>query len=416
LVSPSDPFQFGAHPTGSHTVQTFTISNPGTAALQVEAITLNGSAAAQYSIVSGADHCSDQAVAPGDDCTIDVSYDPTSFGASTVALSIPNNAGTQYVALSGTGRESDLHVRLVGLSQSVLVGEPMHYDVWVENLGGKAADAPKLTFTLPDGAALVSASGSGWTCVNVATVVECSSTTLDAEQIGILHFWLTAPPSAGTVSATFTASSASDDEDSENNSIDAVTVVSQGASSADHWITLEAKPAPVDAGAVLTYTANVGNHGPNVAEDVSVRFRLPAGVTLLAASGNGWSCGGLTSVITCTKATHLEADQSSSIIVTVTAPSSAGNLTASATVASSTDDPNSGNDSMTVTTSVTPSLLTPLVPTSSLDPQQTLAVQNQTGCTLGSGAPSSTGSLGGLAVLGMLAGLSGWRRPRRTPR
>ncbi len=61
---------------------------------------------------------------------------------------------------------------------------------------------------------------------------------------------------------------------------------------ADLSIAASASPEPVGAGASLTYTLNVGNAGPSQANSLSVTHSIPAGASLVSATGTGWACSG----------------------------------------------------------------------------------------------------------------------------
>jgi len=121
--------------------------------------------------------------------------------------------------------------------------------------------------------------------------------------------------------------------------------------SADLSLSLSA-PASVNAGASLTYTLMVTNHGPKDASALSLRLTLPGGVTFVSALGDGWACAHNAGVVTCNR-TALAAGSTSTITVTVTAPNQPGELGASATVsATSPTDPNPANNSASASTTV----------------------------------------------------------------
>ena len=100
-VSPSSK-NFGAVVVGSSSgAQTFTVTNTGTANLIVGTITLTGTDPTQFSKQN--DNCSGQTVAPSGTCTVQAVFSPTSAGGMNANLSIPSNAPTVTVPLSGTG-------------------------------------------------------------------------------------------------------------------------------------------------------------------------------------------------------------------------------------------------------------------------------------------------------------------------
>ena len=82
--------------------QSVTLTNTGTLALPVTRIALGGTTPGQFSQIND---CG-SSVAVGTDCTITVTFRPTSTGAKSASLSVAtgDGAGTQSVALSGTGR------------------------------------------------------------------------------------------------------------------------------------------------------------------------------------------------------------------------------------------------------------------------------------------------------------------------
>ena len=87
--------------TFSTTDRDVTVTNTGTAPLDVSGAQLSGSDPTQYSVVS---HCADP-VAPGGTCTLTVSFSPTALGASAASLDLTTNATPAVVSvpLTGTG-------------------------------------------------------------------------------------------------------------------------------------------------------------------------------------------------------------------------------------------------------------------------------------------------------------------------
>jgi hypothetical protein len=81
-----------------------TLSNTGNAALNVGSLTLSGAAAGDYAI-SGGTCGSGTSLAAGANCTVQVTFKPTTSGARGASLVIAHNAtgGSSTVTLSGTG-------------------------------------------------------------------------------------------------------------------------------------------------------------------------------------------------------------------------------------------------------------------------------------------------------------------------
>jgi len=123
-----------------------------------------------------------------------------------------------------------------------------------------------------------------------------------------------------------------------------------GTESGGAWNLYVRDDAAGDTGRITSgwgLALTTGYNGP-----ITVTDTLPAGTTFVGASGAGWSCSQAGGVVTCTRS-DLAAGASSSVLVTVTAPASAGTITNTATVASPLADAVSGNNTAQATTAIT---------------------------------------------------------------
>lgn len=125
------------------------------------------------------------------------------------------------------------------------------------------------------------------------------------------------------------------------------------APTADLSITKTASPDPVTTGDDLTYTVTVTNNGPDPATSVVVTDDLPAETTFVSCSSTGEGvCGGSGNNRT-VSFPLLPSGQSETITFVANVNCSVADGTVisnTATVSSSTPDPNSNNDSSTATT------------------------------------------------------------------
>lgn len=119
---------------------------------------------------------------------------------------------------------------------------------------------------------------------------------------------------------------------------------------ADVSITKTPQPGPYATGGSLTYTITVGNGGPGAAANVVVTDILPAGTTFVSAIPTQGSCSGATTV-TCSLGTLASAG-SATISLKITLPSTAGPVSNTATVATTSNDPSLVNNTSTSTVTV----------------------------------------------------------------
>jgi uncharacterized repeat protein (TIGR01451 family) len=110
-------------------------------------------------------------------------------------------------------------------------------------------------------------------------------------------------------------------------------------------------PTTVAPGATFTYTLSVTNSGPATAYDIVVIDTLPAGLTYVSNSANGWNCTHGGDTLSCTSTT-LFAGSTRSINLTVKAPDAPATITNTVTVSTSTQDSDSSNNDGSATTTV----------------------------------------------------------------
>lgn len=117
---------------------------------------------------------------------------------------------------------------------------------------------------------------------------------------------------------------------------------------------------PVTTGGTVTYTLTVTNNGPTRANNVRITDTVSAGATLQSASGTGWSCSQSGLTVTCT-GVNLDVGTSSSVLITVTAPTTAGTIQNSATVISDSADNNPADNTDIIQTTAVQTLDQPNV-------------------------------------------------------
>jgi uncharacterized repeat protein (TIGR01451 family) len=155
------------------------------------------------------------------------------------------------------------------------------------------------------------------------------------------------PTTAGPLSNSATVTSSTSDPVAANNSASQGTTVN---ALADVSIVKTDAVDPVPAGNDLTYTLTVSNAGPSTAVSVTVTDPLPPTVDFLSASATQGTCEELAGLVACDVG-DLEAGAGTTIEIEVR-PDTAEDISNTATVASSTTDPDPTNDSDSERTSV----------------------------------------------------------------
>ena len=208
-----------------------------------------------------------------------------------------------------------------------------------------------VTDTLPAGVTFVSAAGSGWACVNNASIsVTCTRALLAVGPAPVITVVVTAPAQPSTLTNSATVTSPTPDPDPTDNTSTVTTSVGPNADLS----LVKTGPATVTAGGSVTYSLVVANAGPSDAVGVSVTDTLPAGGHVRLRGRTGWTCVNAGDVsVTCTTALIVSGVPAPPITVIVTAPVQAGTLTNTATVTATTPDPDPSNDTGTADTSVT---------------------------------------------------------------
>ncbi len=121
---------------------------------------------------------------------------------------------------------------------------------------------------------------------------------------------------------------------------------------ADLAVSKSDSPDPVEMGQTLTYGLQVRNNGPDSAPNVVLTDTLPSAVTFGSVTSSQGSCSQASRVVTCSLGTL--ADGGLATVTLLVTPSAEGSITNSVSVTSAESDPNVGNNSASVTTTVIP--------------------------------------------------------------
>ncbi|MDX1996523.1 MAG: IPTL-CTERM sorting domain-containing protein [Thermoanaerobaculia bacterium] len=277
---------------------------------------------------------------------------------SSTADSNPGNDTATTTTTVATA--ADLVTTKTATPDPVAPGGALTYTITVVNNGPSDAQTVALADTVPANTTFQSlTSEPGWTCTTPAIggtgAVNCSIATLPVGTTATftLQVQVSVGAAAGTIITNPATASTATPAGAGGNESDSVDVT-VGAGSAEISLTKDDDIDPVLVGNPLTYTVTVNNEGPSAAANVVMNDPLPADATFqsLTAPG-GWSCTtpavGATGTVQCSIASLPIGSATFTIGVQATAGPT---LTNTATVTSTTTDPQPGNESDTELTGV----------------------------------------------------------------
>jgi uncharacterized repeat protein (TIGR01451 family) len=283
-------------------------------------------------------------------------------GVVNTVSTIPQTPGTQPGAECAS---ADLAVTNSGSPNPVLPGPgPGNIITYTQNVTNNGPlDALNATFTesIPANTTFQSFNnpvGSGWTCITpaVGATGSISCTNPDVANAASTTFTLgvavnTGVPSGTVITDVIDATSGTNDAILANNSATVQTTVGL-STTADLSITNSGTPNPVLAGSNITYTVVVKNNGAATASSVVFSEPIPANTTFVSvvpSPAAGWTCSVVAGTLSCSNPSVASGGSTTfTVILNVTAGTAAGTLiTDTATVASSTTDPNPNNNSAT---------------------------------------------------------------------
>jgi len=157
---------------GPSAAETVTIANAGTAAMDIDSVTIEGSGAAVFAIVSGGSTCAGATLAPDEECEVEVTFDPTAtVGYSATLAFAGDDPGT--VGLFGTGVAPEMLIEPNPLDFGPhLVGTKSGVQVFtVTNVGGD-----------PGTLGTVTLAGADPGQFELGTTNTCEGATLDPDE------------------------------------------------------------------------------------------------------------------------------------------------------------------------------------------------------------------------------------------
>lgn len=261
-----------------------------------------------------------------------------------------NNSATSTTSVKTS---ADLSITQTAAATVAAAGT-ITWDISVTNLGPSPSAMVTVTDTLPATvtnitAAGAAATGSIWTCTVAAQVATCNADPLALgsanEHITVTA---TAPNEPQTVTNKVDVAATTADPQSNNNSKSIDTNIVAGA---DLSIALTQDMPSILVSGTVMFNIVVTNHGPSTAQAVTVTNTLPTDDVFVSASGTGWTCTNATNVVTC-DSSSLPVGDAMAITIVATGPGTPQKVIDMASVASTTVDPMTANNTASIETSI----------------------------------------------------------------
>lgn len=329
-------------------------SSPGGCAQTGNTITCT-----QATLLSGASLIQTIAVVPSLEGNI---TSTATISATEIDPDAGNNQATATVTAVKNG--ADVSATLIARNSTgnpvtdanpVTEGDALNYTATITNNGPDNATNISMTMTLPNINVLdiVSVSpGCKRRDLPLDNIVDCTAGSLKpGENINIVV--ATNTKVAGAITTAFTASAVEADPDLTNNQAVLNTKIS--SKSADLNVGLTVTPSAVEVGSPLTYTATIGNKGPNTATEIQLTIALPAGMKLDSSIPTGCTQSGNT--IVCANIGNqviggVGITSGATFTQTINAiPTLEGSVNATAVVAAAQIDPNPNDNRASVNAS-----------------------------------------------------------------
>ncbi len=312
-----------------------TIQNPGTAPL-----TFTGPPVLSSSdfALAGLGDCTDP-IAPEGSCTLRMTFKPSALGARSGTLTMHDSApgGPHSYNVTGVGVQPAVTLAPDELSfGQVPVGDTAKQVVTLRNTGTEVLTVTDLSSSNP----------------------AVSVTSTDALPFTVAPGTVTpltvsfAPKAVGAVTATISVI------DDAPGSPQSISVTGSGQARADLAVDVGASLTSPARKSLLTYTITLDNHGPTDAKAVRLVDTLPEEVTFSSVSApDGVTCTtpevDTTGTVVCTLATMQPSATPIIIeIVTMVTAHARGSFSNTAVVSSTTADPDTANNTATVTNTV----------------------------------------------------------------
>lgn len=233
----------------------------------------------------------------------------------------------------------------------LVAGEAVVYNLALNNFGPSNSATATMSDPVPANITIASATATGGgSCNVVLQIVTCTWSSVAVGASPTVTITGTVASTATAVDANTATVSAAGDPDTANNSATAAATVTTAA---DLTVSKSWGSSSPTAGTNTTVALGVANAGPSTATGVVVSDLLPADVSVVTATGCTVTLVGTRQRVDCPVGSILASSSAAfTITVALSADLPAGILSNTASVASTTTDPNPSDNTTTAVTTV----------------------------------------------------------------
>jgi uncharacterized repeat protein (TIGR01451 family) len=256
-------------------------------------------------------------------------------------------------AAPGQEAGADVSVAKTDSPDPVSVGADLTYTITVRNDGPAPAPGVHVVDALALTLDFVSATASQGTCSEVALVVTCDLGIIPNGSVATVVL-VVQPEVAGSlmnVAAAAPTPADFDPDPTDNVAVESTTVDGGSGSGADLAISKADAPDPVRPGSTLNYTVTVQNVGAEAASGATVTDLLPLQADFLAVTSSQGSCSTPIPLLVSCSLGGLAVGGSATIQIAVS-PGAEATIVNTATVVSTSFDPNPLNNASATSTNV----------------------------------------------------------------
>ncbi|VAW40021.1 hypothetical protein MNBD_GAMMA01-1052 [hydrothermal vent metagenome] len=263
--------------------------------------------------------------------------------ASTITRNTVLNVNTT------TPTVADLKVTKTASASTVISGSQFNWNIEVLNQGPESATNVVINDVLPTGFELVSVTTTKGNCQSDITVIDCDITTLENQEVVMITITGNAVLEYGVLDNIATVTADTNDSDISNNSDIASVIVDATQESADLSINLSSG-GDINQGESTTLDIQTNNNGPDSASTPIVNIVVTGLLENVSVSQTSdWNCQSSGFIINCEfNNTTMAAGLQSALQLTIeTSPATeeTQNISVTASITSSTSDPDTTNNS-----------------------------------------------------------------------